>query len=172
LPDAKNALFPALRRHIIGPDEMRNLSVWLLVAWCALGISQGHAQEREWILDAETDDVFLAFGVPNTDDIAISLWCSKGTDQPKFFAATPFLQSSVKSPTAHIEVGSQSFDFALNAQAGPKTTVETQKILPGEFLQALQNQDHVTVTIAQHKSVFPLDGADVKTFLKLCASKS
>ena len=49
----------------------------------AIGLLAGaaHAQEREWMLDASDEDAYLIFGVPETDDGGISLWCriGKGT---------------------------------------------------------------------------------------------
>ena len=43
----------------------------------ALGLASGaaHAQERDWALDASDQEAYLIFGVSDTDDVGVSLWC-------------------------------------------------------------------------------------------------
>ena len=43
--------------------------VTLLVSTLAL------AQERQWSLDTVNNQVFLVFGVPESDDVGLSFWC-------------------------------------------------------------------------------------------------
>ncbi len=50
----------------------RHLSVFLAALALAGPVM---AQERQWTLDASDQDAYLVFGVPDTDDVGISLWC-------------------------------------------------------------------------------------------------
>jgi hypothetical protein len=150
---------------------MRLLKYCLIALSVAMSAATTHAQEREWVLDAATDDVFLAFGVPNTADVAVSLWCTIGSKQPKLFAAVPTNQKIDKKPTAQIQVDNKSFDLPVNLVDGEKPTIETRSLVPLEILTAMENQDRFTLVINKHKSVFPLEGADVPSFIKLCEAK-
>jgi hypothetical protein len=154
-----------------GHTPMRLLKYCLIVASLVISAVTTHAQEREWVLDAATDDVFLAFGVPNTADVAVSLWCTIGSGQPKLFAAVPTNQKMTKKPTAQIQIETKSFDLPVNLVEGEKPTIETRSVVPFEILTAMENQDRFTLVINDHKSVFPLEGADVPNFIKLCEAK-
>jgi hypothetical protein len=150
---------------------MRLSKFSLIILSLVVSATSTHAQEREWVLDAATDDVFLAFGVPNTADVAVSLWCTIGSRQPKLFAAVPNNQKMFKKPKAQIQVDNKSFDLPVNLVDGEKPTIETRSVVPLEVLTALENQDRFTLVINNHKSVFPLEGADVPSFIKLCEAK-
>jgi hypothetical protein len=154
-----------------GQMRMRLLKFSLIIMSFVVGAAVSHAQEREWVLDAATEDVFLAFGVPNTADVAVSLWCTIGSGQPKLFAAVPTNQKMNKKLTAQIQVDKKSFDLPVNLVDGEKPTIETRSVVPVEILTAMENQDRFTLVINDHKSVFPLEGADVPNFIKLCEAK-
>ena len=49
------------------------------------------AQERQWSLDAGDQDAYLIFGVPDSDDVGVSLWCAR---VPSIFSC----QGSPRSP--------------------------------------------------------------------------
>jgi hypothetical protein len=43
------------------------------------------AQERQWTMDVTETDAFMVFGVPETDDVGVSFWCTLGTPKIKIF---------------------------------------------------------------------------------------
>ena len=60
------------------------------------------AQERAWTLDAATEDAFLVFGVPQTEDVGFSLWCKIGSGKITMMTPEPGLklQDGVAAPMA------------------------------------------------------------------------
>lgn len=63
--------------HLSGSSGTAFIGIWPLTL--------AHAQEREWLLDAADEDAFLVFGVPETDDVGVSLWCKIGSGKVKLF---------------------------------------------------------------------------------------
>ena len=47
----------------------------LTVSLIAAATASTAAQERQWTLDASDEDAYLIFGVPESDDVGLSLWC-------------------------------------------------------------------------------------------------
>ena len=43
------------------------------------------AQEREWAFDTGEADAYLVFGVPETDDVGVSFWCTIGSGEIRVF---------------------------------------------------------------------------------------
>ncbi len=63
-------------------------------------VQPAFAQEREWLLDAVEEDVFLVFGVPDTNDVGVSFWCKIGTGVVSVFA--PLLPSMAATQNAQL----------------------------------------------------------------------
>ncbi len=58
----------------------------------ALGLllaGAAHAQERDWMLDASEEDAYLIFGVPESDDVGVSLWCRIGKGAVNLYMPVP-----------------------------------------------------------------------------------
>ena len=61
------------------------LRLLILLAAFLLGSAQAMAQERTWILDQTDQEVYLVFGVPETDDVGVSFWCTQRSGIVKFY---------------------------------------------------------------------------------------
>lgn len=128
------------------------------------------AQEREWVLDVAGEDVFLAFGVPNTNDLGVSFWCKIGHDDVSLFSPLP---GSESKPSLRIVIGADNFplEVKLNDNEGSKT-VEARLKPQNLILEKLENAERFTVTVGKHKVTYPLAGADFEGLLKLCADNA
>ena len=49
----------------------------IMLATLVLGSAPSLAQERIWTLDQTDAEVYLVFGVPETDDVGVSFWCTQ-----------------------------------------------------------------------------------------------
>lgn len=147
-----------------------------LAALLALGLVTGEAlaQEREWTLDASDQEAYLIFGVPDSDDVGVSLWCParKGIVNLYVPRPTPELQKLArrKLPMT-VVVGGETATFAgkvdINASA-PTSSVEVEMPADGPLLKAFQSADRFTVKVNQQEVIFPLYDADVAGLVDLC----
>jgi hypothetical protein len=142
---------------------------WFLIAFLGMA-STALAQEREWSLGASGEDVFMAFGVPDTADIGVSFWCKIGAQDVSVFAPLP----PVKGPKADaakllIEAGEKT--FALDTNVIEDSSVEGRLKPQGDVIAALKNADRFTLVIGTHKTTYPLEGADFDGLLSMCANK-
>ena len=48
----------------------------IILAILVLGSTLALAQERIWNLDQTDQEAYLVFGVPETDDVGVSFWCT------------------------------------------------------------------------------------------------
>jgi hypothetical protein len=128
------------------------------------------AQERQWVLDAAGEDVFLAFGVPNTDDVGISFWCKIGQKSIRLF--TP-INGSVRRPKVTLSVGTTHFHLKtkLNNNEGAKS-IEALLQPQTTILEALENAQRFEVTLGKHKTTYPLADADFQGLVTSCAGKA
>lgn len=144
---------------------------WFLVALAGAvwGVSPAMAQEREWSLGASGEDVFLAFGVPETADIGVSFWCKIGSKNVSVFAPLPPVQGLSKNISkVTLEAGDDAFELGAKIS---DNSVEVALKPQDKVLAALKAADHFGVVIGKHKSVYPLDGADFDGLLAMCANK-
>ena len=51
--------------------------------------SVAFAQERVWSLDTPANQAYLIFGVPDTEDVGLSLWCEVGKGQMALYIPEP-----------------------------------------------------------------------------------
>lgn len=128
------------------------------------------AQEREWQLDAQGEDAYLAFGVPNTADIGISLWCKIGQKTISVFAPVPRTVKSRKAKVA-IQIGDREYPLKPKFNSDQiNTTLEAELLPRDELLSAMSSAERIGLVIADHKSVFPTEGANFFEFNKLCTT--
>jgi hypothetical protein len=129
------------------------------------------AQEREWQLDAQGEDAYLVFGVPNTADIGISLWCKIGEKSVSVFAPVP---STVKKPVkANVKLLVEDREYPLKPKINDDqntTTLEAELLPRDEILSAIAVAERIGLVIADHKSVVPTEGANFFEFNKLCTT--
>jgi hypothetical protein len=142
----------------------------------AIGLLAGaaHAQEREWMLDASDEDAYLIFGVPESDDVGVSLWCRIGTGTVNLYLPVPTRQMpKTKDGAAPLTItaGKETATFRgkadLNRQADV-SSVEAEIAGDHQILTALLDADRFSVSAGGSDVVFPLYNADLADLLTLC----
>jgi hypothetical protein len=141
---------------------------------CGLGFlalaTSSAAQEREWVLDAAEEDVYLLFGVPNTTDVGVSFWCKISSGKVSLFAPAPTTQRKLKSVS--LEIGKATFDLdAALSEDSRQVSLEAKLVPQGKILAELQSAERFTLTVGKHKSIYPLIDADFAGLLKFCNIK-
>lgn len=128
------------------------------------------AQEREWGLDASDEDVYLLFGVPNTTDVGVSFWCKIDTGIVSLFTPLPAKQVPPKSII--VSIGAKSYDLATTPSEDENAQTLEAKLVPQDtLLSELQSAERFSLTVGNHKTVYPLIDADFANLMKLCAAK-
>jgi hypothetical protein len=136
----------------------------------ALTISTVAAQEREWVLDAAEEDVYLLFGVPNTTDVGVSLWCKISTGNISLFAPMPTTTPAPEIAT--LTIRNTNYELALTKIEGDmQYSIEAKLIPQDKILDALQSAEQFSLTLGKHTSVYPLATADFAGLLRLCKEK-
>jgi hypothetical protein len=142
------------------------LAIFLMVA------NTARAQERQWTIDQTDKEAYLAFGVPETDDVGVSFWCKLQSDVINFYA--PESDKRLKISTSQnfvIEVSSRSFRFKGKTSASRETSaisLEAELKISEPVFAALQDADRFSVNIGKDKQNFPLTDADFDSFLRVC----
>ena len=142
----------------------------------ALGLASGaaHAQERDWALDASDQEAYLIFGVSDTDDVGVSLWCRTRKDMVNLYVPRPTAeleQLSRRKVPLTVKAGEETATFAgkIDLNRGyPSSSVEVEMPVDNPLLKALEKADRFSVKIGDEEVVFPLYNADVTTLLGLC----
>ena len=142
----------------------------------ALGLASGaaHAQERDWALDASDQEAYLIFGVPDTDDVGVSLWCRTRKDMVNLYVPRPTAELERldrRKVALTVKAGEETATFAgkVDLNRGyPSSSVEVEMPVDNAFLKALEKADRFSVKVGEQEMVFPLYNADVTTLLGLC----
>ena len=142
----------------------------------ALGLASGAAlaQERDWALDASDQEAYLIFGVSDTDDVGVSLWCRTRKDMVNLYVPRPTAeleQLSRRKVPLTVKAGEETATFAgkIDLNRGyPSSSVEVEMPVDNPVLKALEKADRFSVKIGDQEVVFPLYNADVTTLLGLC----
>ena len=136
------------------------------------GAATAFAQERQWSLDSTEEDAYLIFGVPESDDVGISFWCTMGSGEIRLYL--PETDAALKSEQTldyTMEAGTEKFALSgrtrANEEAG-STSIETT--LPGNapLFAALQKADRFTVRAGTSVTIYPLTDADLEGLLRVC----
>ncbi len=144
----------------------------LVLAILALTAGSAGAQERQWSLDAGGEDAYLIFGVPETDDVGVSLWCPVQSGEISIFVPEP--EGTVKSGeavTMVIKAGDVTAKLAAKSDISAETgaaTVEAKTAADDSLFKALQEADRFYVSVGANEAIFPLTDADVGGLLELC----
>lgn len=156
----------------------RSLPLLLLVLGLLAGgfaAGKAHAQEREWSLDASDQEAYLIFGVADTDDVGVSLWCpvKKGVVNLFVPRPTPELQKiSRHHVPLTMKVGTEIATFAGKVEVNPDaptSSVEVEMPVTSPLLKAMQSADRFSVKVDGQEVVFPLYDADVAGLLAQCS---
>lgn len=131
------------------------------------------AQERQWTLDISDTDAYLAFGVPETDDIGVSFWCPLHAGEIRLFL--PQTDAGLKPGRKQrftMTTGGKWFRFdgrtTANEEAG-SISIEGARPARDEAFTTLAQADRFTITIRKQQVTFPLIDADVAGLIDKCA---
>lgn len=152
-----------------------------LAALFALGLLLGGnvtgkalAQEREWTLDASEQEAYLIFGVADSDDVGVSLWCPARKGMVNLYVPRPTAElrklNRHKVPMT-VTAGSETETFGgkidISADS-PSSSVEVEMPVDSPLLKAMEKADRFTVKVDAQEVVFPLYDADIPGLLDLC----
>ena len=90
---------------------LRSIVYLVLLGWFAVS---AHAQEREWLLDAGSEEAYLIFGVPDTDDVGVSLWCPLKKGMVNLYLQRPAEELSklkAREVALKVSAGSETVTF-------------------------------------------------------------
>jgi hypothetical protein len=146
-------------------------SLLLLAAVCLFG-DRALAQEREWSLDASDQDAYLIFGVPESDDVGISLWCPirRGTVNVFMPETSEDLQPG-RTVQMVIEAGEAKAAYRARTEANEDAGIPSAEAkVPADapVFEAMKQADRFRIIIGRHETVFPLYNADLPGLLALC----
>ncbi len=146
--------------------------ILLSISLAAAVSASAAAQERQWSLDAGSEDAYLVFGVPETDDIGISFWCTMGTGEISIFVpeADASMESGLTVPftmAAGETMAKLQGKTTANEEAGT-TSLEARISVSEPIFEALKDADRFKVKVGQEENVYPLIDADVGGLLRLC----
>jgi hypothetical protein len=154
--------------------QRRNVrSIALTELLLGFAVSPALGQEREWTFDTGEDDAYLVFGVPETDDVGVSFWCSIGVGAIRIFLPEAGnTLAAGKEVKLDVKINGKTFsldgDTAPNEESGA-TSVEAQIATTDPFFAALPATDRFSVKVGKEESIFPLEGADFDSLLRVCA---
>ena len=144
----------------------------IMLATLVLGSTPSLAQERIWTLDQTDAEVYMVFGVPETDDVGVSFWCTQqsGIVRLYFPDSDPQLKPAVEV-NFELEVAAKSYPLkgktAFNEES-TGTSLEAELKTTDPVFVALQTANHFAVKAGATSHVFPLGEADFPTFLDVC----
>ena len=144
----------------------------IVLATFVLGPSLALAQERVWTLDQTDAEVYLVFGVPETDDVGVSFWCTlqSGIVRLYFPESDSMLKPAVEI-FFKLEVAGKTYPLegktALNEES-TGTSLEAELKTTDPMFASLQTANHFAVKAGSTSHVFPLGDADFSTFLDVC----
>lgn len=126
------------------------------------------------MLDASEEDAYLIFGVPESDDVGVSLWCRIGKGAVNLYLPVPtrqVLQTKENSAPLTITVGTESATFRgkvdVNRLAA-LSSIEAELEIGHPIITQLVTADRFTVKTDSSEVIFPLYNADVESLLALC----
>lgn len=151
---------------------LRRLSIFLALALMA---AAAHAQEREWSLDASEEDAYLIFGVPDSDDVGLSLWCPIGKGVVNLYVPVPTDQlpkSQDKAAPITVTAGKESATFRGKTDINPEaavSSIEAEIAVEHPLIAAMRANDRLTIRVGGSEVVFPLYNVSLEDLLALCA---
>jgi hypothetical protein len=142
------------------------------LALSCLNTSLALAQEREWNIDQTDSDVYLVFGVPETDDVGVSFWCKLQSNIIHFYAPETDVKLKIGSRVPFIlDVPPKSFRLrgktSVNEEAG-SISLEAEMKSTDAVFAAFEKADYFSVRIGKDKQTYPLQEANFQGFLSAC----
>jgi hypothetical protein len=145
-----------------------------IIAMLAFVLSVAHAlaQERQWSFDQTDKDAYLVFGVPETDDVGLSFWCTQRSGRIKLFFPESGLKLKPKQEMpVRLDVASKTFRFKAtsetNVSAGT-ASLEAELPIDHPLFAAIASADRITVRVNKRRDVFPLQDLDLSGLIAVC----
>jgi hypothetical protein len=144
----------------------------IILTTLALGSSLAMAQERIWNLDHTDQEAYLVFGVPETDDVGVSFWCTLGSGIVKIYIpeGDPSLKPAV-SVDVKLEIASKTYPLkgktSVNEEAAT-TSFEAELKTNDPVFSVLREANHFAVKVGASNHVFPLGEADIPGLIEVC----
>ena len=144
----------------------------IILLTLVLGSPLAMGQERIWNLDRTDQEAFLVFGVPETDDVGVSFWCTLKSGIVKIYV--PEGDHSLKpaaSVDIKLEIASKIYPLkgktSVNEEAAT-ISLEAELKTADPVISALLEANHFAVKVGTSNNVFPLGEADFPSFLDVC----
>ncbi len=143
----------------------------LSLAACLLAGSAA-AQERQWSLDASDQDAYLIFGVPDSDDVGVSLWCPIRQGVVNIFVPEiAGVEPGKTEITAALAADDQSAEVSGKTEQDQDTGIsnfEGQIRVDDPIVAAMLKADRFHLKSGGEDMVFPLIEADLGGLVELC----
>jgi hypothetical protein len=134
--------------------------------------SAASAQERQWFLDATEEDAFLVFGVPETDDTGLSIWCTIQSRKAKIFLPEASEKLKPDAPgTMELIAGDVAVKLngtSLENQESGVSSLEVEVETSNPIFAAMMKTDRLKIHVEGAEQIIPLADADIEGLLKLC----
>ncbi len=130
------------------------------------------AQEREWSWGTSETEAYLVFGVPESEDVGISFWCTQGAGEVRVFVADANVKLAADIDTS-IEFSANDKKFSVKARTMTNeldATTSAEGVIPAgdPVLPALQTTDRFAVSVAGESQTFPSAGEDFANLIEAC----
>lgn len=126
------------------------------------------------MLDASEEDAYLIFGVPETDDVGVSLWCRIGKGAVNLYLPVPtrlLKENKERAAPLIVTAGTETATFRgkvdVNRQAA-LSSIEAELEISHPLITQLLTADRFSIKAAGTEVIFPLYNADVESLLELC----
>jgi hypothetical protein len=144
----------------------------IMLAALMLGSAPSLAQERIWTLDQTDAEVYLVFGVPETDDVGVSFWCTLQSGIVRLYMpkAGPDFKPGM-SVNFELKVATKTYPLKGKTafdEESTGTSLEAELKATDPVFFALQAANYFAVKIGSSNHVFPLGEADFSNFLDIC----
>lgn len=159
---------------MISPNQMlhvlKPLVAILLLPLAIAGSAQ--AQERQWSFDQGDTEAFMVFGVPETDDVGVSLWCKKGSGKIQVFVpgTDPKLKHG-QNRRFRIKVSGKTYTRRgqvtadeLNGGTSIEASLETTDPVFNELIGA----DRFSIVSGPVTHTYPMTDAELGSLVELC----
>ncbi|MBL8908944.1 MAG: hypothetical protein JNM20_19895 [Rhizobiales bacterium] len=130
------------------------------------------AQEREWSWGVSETEAYLVFGVPESEDVGISFWCTQGTGEVRVFVADANVNLAADLDTSiELSAGGKTFTVKARTMANElDATTSAEGAIPAgdPVFPALQETDRFVVSVAGESQTFPSAGEDFANLTEAC----
>lgn len=143
----------------------------LLVA-LALFTMPAAAQERQWGFQTTEDDAFLMFGVPDTDDVGLSLWCRLQSGRISLFVPVVGKAREGQRLPLRLDLGGRVWRLPARLSrddASGRLNAEADLRPITGITRALARAQVMKLRINGRDTAYPLGDADIPGLLAACA---